>query len=225
MGKGSGEGFSQGFGQGLGFGVGHGGGVGSIPNNCGGLGCGSGQSDGQCYGWGAGEGDGKHWKDDKHSKYVALAAKNMKWFELRRKRELNSHNTNNQSRKTQMNNTVILNGIEYVPKTQSETRDGHNYAVLKYAVVRSRDQGVMAGYVVSIEGRMVTLRHARQLWRWDSTFVLPDMAENGVRNAENCKFSTPMSEDAVMLEACGVMYCTAKAGESIRAVPDTVNAA
>ena len=90
---------------------------------------------------------------------------------------------------------------------------------LRYAVVRSRDQGVMAGYVVDVEDRLVVLRQARQLWRWHSKFVLADLATSGVNDASKCRFSAPMAEDTLMLEACAVLYCTAPAGASIREVP------
>jgi hypothetical protein len=89
---------------------------------------------------------------------------------------------------------------------------------LKYAVVRSRNQGVMSGYVVSINGQAVVLRRARQIWRYDSRFVLTDMAEYGVRDKSACKFSCELSQDTVMLEACGVLYCSKIAGDSIRSV-------
>lgn len=94
---------------------------------------------------------------------------------------------------------------------------------LRYAIVRSRDQGVMSGYVKAIDGRAVTLLKARQLWRWDSKFLLPELAEFGIRKVENCKFSCATSEPVVMLEACGVIYCTATGGASIRDVKATDN--
>jgi hypothetical protein len=36
----------------------------------------------------------------------------------------------------------------------------------KYCIVRSHDQGIMAGIVLGIEGRMVRLAEARQLYTW-----------------------------------------------------------
>lgn len=118
--------------------------------------------------------------------------------------------------------TIKIDNTEYV-RADLAQKDSDELAGLRYAIVRSRDQGVMAGYVESIEGRTVTLRRARQLWRYDSRFVLPDLAEYGVRNAENCRFSCEMSQPMVMLEACGVIYCTEVGGKSIRAVPAVEN--
>ena len=113
--------------------------------------------------------------------------------------------------------TLMIDDVKYIREDAAQQRpdelDG-----LKYAIVRSRNQGVMSGYVLSVSGQVVTLKKARQIWRYDSRFVLTDMAEYGVRNVENCKFSCEMSQDAIMLEACGVLYCTEKAGQSIRSV-------
>lgn len=118
--------------------------------------------------------------------------------------------------------TMTIDGVEvdFIRKgsaPEPSTVDG-----LNYAIVRSREQGVMCGYVESIEGRTVTLRHARQIWRYDSTFVLPDIAEKGVRNVDACKFSVAMSQPMIMLEACGVITCTKIGAKSLQSVPDTV---
>ena len=47
------------------------------------------------------------------------------------------------------------------------------------------------------------------------------MAEDGPDPSE-CKFSCEMSQQMVMLEACGILFCTAKAANAIRAVPAQV---
>ena len=112
---------------------------------------------------------------------------------------------------------LTLNGIDYVRAdlvpAQPFIEDG-----LRYAIVRSRDQGVMAGFVKSIDGRTVTLVKARQLWKWDSKFVLVDLAEYGVRKAESCRFSCEASQDQLVFYACGITYCTDSAARSIRGV-------
>ena len=114
--------------------------------------------------------------------------------------------------------TISINGEDYVKRSALRASEPDELDGLKYAVVRSRNQGVMAGYVVDITGQAVTLKKARQLWRWSSKFVLTDLAEYGINEEDNCLFSCESSQDSVMLEACGVLYCTLKAGESIRSV-------
>ena len=114
--------------------------------------------------------------------------------------------------------SISLNGKEYVLASSVRGNLPDELDGLKYAIVRSRNQGVMTGYVKSRKGQVVELVKSRQIWRYDSKFVLSDMAEFGVRNADECKFSCEMSQDMVMLEACGILYCTDIAGDSIRGV-------
>ena len=109
--------------------------------------------------------------------------------------------------------TIKIDDVEYVRKidaTQPKTYEG-----MEYCIVRSRDQGVMCGYVESIMGRTVKLHQARQIWRYDSTFVLPDIAEHGMRNPDKAQLSVAMSQPCFMLEACGVLTCTDKAAEQL----------
>lgn len=94
---------------------------------------------------------------------------------------------------------------------------------LCYVIVRSRNQGVMCGYLVSYEGQCVTLHNARQMYEWDSSFLLPDMAELGPRNAGACRFSAPMSKLMIMTEACGILQCSEKATKEILDVPAEVH--
>lgn len=114
-----------------------------------------------------------------------------------------------------MKERISIDGVEYmrVSSAPPDAPEG-----LSYAIVRSRDQGVMAGYVQSIDGRRVTLLRARQLWGWRSSFTLVDAAEKGVM-ADGCKFSCEASEPVDMLEACGVLRCSSIGEQQIRAVP------
>ena len=119
--------------------------------------------------------------------------------------------------------TLTIDGVdsEYV-RADSVRSEPDELDGLHYAIVRSRDQGVMAGYVVSIDGSAVELKQARQLWRWNSKFALPDLAEYGPTTPDECKFSAPMSQPMTVLSACGVLRCTADAGEALRSVPAQV---
>jgi len=100
-------------------------------------------------------------------------------------------------------NEITINGEKYIKKTSSNNEDG-----LRYAIVRSRNQGVMCGYVVSINGQTVKLKNARQIFKYSSRFVLPDLAEFGLTKKYESKLSCAMSEECLMTEACGVLYCT-----------------
>jgi hypothetical protein len=86
----------------------------------------------------------------------------------------------------------------------------------KYCIVRSREQGVMAGFIDGIENRTVKLREARQLYAWSSTFVLIELANKGPRRPNEQRYSEPSTNPVLMLEACGVIPCTDEAAKAIR---------
>ena len=119
--------------------------------------------------------------------------------------------------------TITINGVEYVEKSAA-TKPVIDTSGMVYCIIRSRDQGVICGYVErpdQITGRCVTVHSARQIWAWDSNFVLMDLAENGPRNVANMRMSAASSQPFRMLEACGIYIC-ADGGEALRSVPATV---
>ncbi len=114
--------------------------------------------------------------------------------------------------------TMKIDDVEYVRKDSIQDKEALEEDGLKYAIVRSRNQGVMSGFVKSINGQHVELVKARQLWRWSSKFVLVDMAEYGPTDKWESKFSCESSQPVILLEACGVLYCTLEAAKKIREV-------
>ena len=119
---------------------------------------------------------------------------------------------------------IKINDVEYIRADLLQVGDGSGTEPLtldgmNYAIVRSRNQGVMCGFVESIDGQTVKIHQARQIWRYDSTFVLPDIAEHGMRDPSKAMLSVAMSQPCVMGEACGVMYCTADAARQLIAIP------
>lgn len=115
--------------------------------------------------------------------------------------------------------TITINGIEYVEKSTAE-RAPVDVSGMTYCIVRSRDQGVVCGYVdkpTEITGRAVTVHCARQIWQYDSAFVLMDLAEKGPRDPAKMRMSCELSAPFRMLEACGIYPC-ADGGVALRAV-------
>lgn len=112
-------------------------------------------------------------------------------------------------------NTPETIKIDDVVYTRLDQTNKKQYEGMDYCIVRSRYQGVMCGYVESINGRTVKLHQARQIWRYDSTFVLPDIAEHGMRDPNKAQLSVAMSQPMIMTEACGVLTCTEKAANQL----------
>jgi hypothetical protein len=109
-------------------------------------------------------------------------------------------------------NEITINGVEYVRKgTQVEKTSA------THVIVRSYAAGVFAGELESKEGKEVVLRNARRLWYWDGAASLSQLAMEGVKKPENCKF--PCEVDRVVItEACEILSLTQKAIKSIKGV-------
>jgi len=91
-----------------------------------------------------------------------------------------------------------------------------NYSGFK--IVRTYSAGVFAGYIESRNGQEVIMRDARRLWRWAGAASLSQLAVDGTKLPNECKFpcSVPKVE---LLEVIEILDCTEKAKESILNVP------
>ena len=85
----------------------------------------------------------------------------------------------------------------------------------KYVIVRCRDAGVHAGELVSHSGREVTLNNSRRIWYWKGAASLSELATEGAKYPDQCKFAVPVGE-IVLLEACEIITCTSKAKKMIQ---------
>ena len=89
----------------------------------------------------------------------------------------------------------------------------------KYVIVRGDRSGVFAGTFVSREGREVVLRDVRRLWRWDGATECIQLAAEGVKNPDGCKFT--MTVPSIMiLDAIEIHPASEKAEASIKGVPE-----
>jgi hypothetical protein len=88
----------------------------------------------------------------------------------------------------------------------------------KYVIVRTYSAGVFAGYIVSRNGREVVMRQARRLWYWKGASSLSQLAMEGVKYPNECKF--PCEVDRVeLLEVIEILDVTDQAKQSIASVP------
>lgn len=87
-----------------------------------------------------------------------------------------------------------------------------------YYIVRTYSAGVFAGYIKKREGKEVVMENARRLWYWDGAASLSQLAMEGVKKPENCKFPCEVSE-VLLTEVIEILTCTKLARESIQGVP------
>lgn len=87
----------------------------------------------------------------------------------------------------------------------------------KKVIIRGDRSGVEYGTLVAYKGREVTLHNARRIWYWDGAATLSQLAKEGTKNPENCKF-TVYVDSITILDAVEIIPCTDKAIISIEGV-------
>jgi hypothetical protein len=83
-----------------------------------------------------------------------------------------------------------------------------------YIICRTYSAGVFAGTLVSRKGQEVELKQARRLWYWDGAASLSQLAMEGVKKPENCKFPCEVTS-VVLLNAIELLPVTKQAKASI----------
>ncbi|MDE1904899.1 MAG: hypothetical protein KGH75_00430 [Rhodospirillales bacterium] len=86
-------------------------------------------------------------------------------------------------------------------------------------MVRSRDAGVHFGELVAQDRDIVTLRNPRRCWYWNGAATLSELATEGTSDPKGCKFPAPTEGEHQILGVCEVLPVTARAMESLDAVP------
>ena len=100
----------------------------------------------------------------------------------------------------------------------SNTTSASNEAQSNYKIVRTYNAGVFAGQVVRRDGKEVEMINARRLWYWDGAASLSQLAMEGVKRPQNCKFPPEVSR-VILTEAIEILDTTEEARRSIAGVP------
>lgn len=87
----------------------------------------------------------------------------------------------------------------------------------KYVIVRTYSAGVHAGTLKSKDSKEVVLTDSRRIWYWDGAASLSQLAMEGTRKPENCRFTVAVPE-ILLTEAIEIIPCTDQARESIAKV-------
>lgn len=88
----------------------------------------------------------------------------------------------------------------------------------KRVIVRCDRAGVFFGELVARKGQEVELKDARRLWYWDGAASISQIAAEGVKRPQNCKFTVTV-ESIVLLGTIEIIPCTENAITNINAVP------
>ena len=114
-------------------------------------------------------------------------------------------------------NEIVVNGVTYKREQSYAENDG-----LPYVIVRARDAGVHAGYLVSRNDKTkeADLVDSRRLWRWHGR-TLSGLSLEGTDAPEKCKFGDPIGtvdRRHVVAGYCEILPCTEVARESLQSV-------
>ena len=110
-------------------------------------------------------------------------------------------------------NEIEVNGVKYVPKTSQPTTE----LCEDYFIVRTYSAGVFAGEIVERNGQEVEMVNARRLWYWSGAASLSQLAMEGVKKPDECKFPQEVTR-VVLTKAIEILSCTKGAQESIKGV-------
>ena len=119
-----------------------------------------------------------------------------------------------------MEKEIEINGVKYVTKDSIKTVSpmAESLEDKKYVIARTYSAGVFAGYMDKKEGKEVVLLNARRLWQWAGAASLSQMAMEGTKIPENCKFPCEVSR-VELTEVIELLDVTEKARLSIANVP------
>ena len=85
-------------------------------------------------------------------------------------------------------------------------------------IVRCYGAGVFYAEIVKREGKEAELANARRLWYWDGAASLSQLALEGVKKPQNCKFTVTVPSLTVT-EVVELIPCSEAACASIDGVP------
>ena len=90
---------------------------------------------------------------------------------------------------------------------------------MEKVIIRTEKAGVFFGEIKEKSGDEVTMENVRRLWYWDGAASLSQMAVDGVKKPENCKFTVTVPS-MIILGVIEVIPCSEKAIKSIEGVKE-----
>lgn len=114
--------------------------------------------------------------------------------------------------------TIMIDEVKYVRadcvKDKAQQLNG-----MDYVCIRSYDSGCHCGYLKheSENSEKVILINARRLWYWSGASSLSQLAMEGVKNPDSCKFPCEVDEITVT-RVCEIIKMTEQARKSIQGV-------
>ena len=84
-------------------------------------------------------------------------------------------------------------------------------------IVRCDRSGVFFGTLEEMEGQQARISNVRNIWWWEGAASVMQLATEGTKNPDDCKFTVTVTE-IVVTDVVQVIPCTEQAIENIEAV-------
>ena len=119
-----------------------------------------------------------------------------------------------------MEKEIEINGVKYVPKDSVKVNEplAKSMKGKKYVIARTYSAGVFAGYLDKRNGQEATILQARRLWYWKGASSLSQLAVDGVKLPNECKFPVEVSK-IELTQIIEIIDVSEKARLSIASVP------
>ena len=111
---------------------------------------------------------------------------------------------------------IKIDEVEYVRRDAAQ-KPAEELNGMPYVIVRTYSAGVFAGYLETRSGQEVVMKQARRLYYWKGAATLSQLAMEGVKNPEDCKFPVEVNK-IILLQAIEILPCTQMAKENIAMV-------
>lgn len=89
----------------------------------------------------------------------------------------------------------------------------------QFVIVRTESAGVFFGQIKERNEHEVTMTNVRKLWYWDGACAVEELATNGTKKPDGCKFTVTIPEMTIA-DPIQIIPCTDKAIESINGVKE-----
>jgi hypothetical protein len=100
------------------------------------------------------------------------------------------------------NKEIVIDGVPYVRKSQLAVGGDGPTSGLPCVLVRSFAAGVHFGYLgeekFTAAGKVVVLLKTRRVWYWNGAASLSQMAVEGVKKPDDCKFSMEVERNEIV---------------------------
>ena len=121
-------------------------------------------------------------------------------------------------KKTDLNKLTFEQLTKKVEELKKQKEQTPHQKRLTYCIIRTYSAGVFAGLINRINKEKTgTIYDSRRIYYWDGAASLSQLANEGVKKPENCKFAQQVKETD-LTEIIEVIPCTVEAESNIQKV-------